>query len=214
MNRKKSIATAIVLALVLIIGGMLAYFTDTDSKKNEFTLGDNVDIKLEETFNPNDALGIQPGAVVNKAPKIVNESTTTPAYVFAEVIVPCYDVNGGATGTTPSYSPLFTLNNIGEGWIKISSDEVADASSKTITYIYAWGTATGMTELAASTETVQSKTSNPVFSSVTLVSTLTKEQKATANAEPNIDVNAYGIQIDNLGKTAPLDIYHLIKPAN
>ena len=47
MTKKKSIAVAIVLAIVLLIGGMLAYFTDTDTETNEFTLG-NVSIDLQE----------------------------------------------------------------------------------------------------------------------------------------------------------------------
>jgi predicted ribosomally synthesized peptide with SipW-like signal peptide len=44
MNKKKSIAVAIVLALVLLIGGMLAYFTDKDTKTNTFTIGDDIEI--------------------------------------------------------------------------------------------------------------------------------------------------------------------------
>ena len=44
MSKKKSIAVAIVLLLVLLIGGMLAYFTDTDTATNVFVLGDDIDI--------------------------------------------------------------------------------------------------------------------------------------------------------------------------
>ena len=47
MSRKKLIITAIVLALVLAIGGILAYFTDVDTKINKFTMG-NVDIEVLE----------------------------------------------------------------------------------------------------------------------------------------------------------------------
>ena len=49
MSKKKSIAVAVVLLLVLVIGGMLAYFTDTDTATNVFTLGDNIEISLHET---------------------------------------------------------------------------------------------------------------------------------------------------------------------
>ena len=144
MNRKKTIAAAIVLALVLLIGSMLAYFTDTDKATNVFTLGDEINISVIENnawtegttenqyTNPN-AENIHPGATVSKEPSIKNESTTTPAYVFAEVIVPCY----ASTGTTAD-TPLFTLNNIGSGWVKISSDETVNTTDKTITYIYAY----------------------------------------------------------------------------
>ena len=103
MSKKKTIAVAIVLALILIIGGMLAYFTDTDTRTNVFTLGDEVEISLSETGWTNStgtnytlaaAQGVHPGTTVAKDPTINNESTTTPAYVFAEIIVPCYDADG------------------------------------------------------------------------------------------------------------------------
>ena len=45
MSRKKLILTAIILALVLAIGGILAYFTDVDTKVNKFKMG-NVDIEV------------------------------------------------------------------------------------------------------------------------------------------------------------------------
>ena len=49
MSKKKSIAVAAILAVVLLIGGLLAYFTDRDTKTNVFTLGDNIEISLTET---------------------------------------------------------------------------------------------------------------------------------------------------------------------
>jgi len=201
MNRKKTIAVAIVLALILLIGGMLAYFTDTDKADNVFTLGDNIEISLSEEGwtdgNNSKALGIHPGAKVDKAPVITNDSKTTKAFVFAEVVVPCY----ASTGTTVD-TPLYTLDDIGSGWTLINTPEV-DTKAKTITYVYAYGTSSKMTELNAEASTSE------VFKSVTLEPTLTKEQKETVNDEPNVVVNAYGIQIDNLSKTSPTDIFDL-----
>ena len=203
MNKRKTIAVAIVLTLVLLIGGMIAYFTDTDTAVNEFTLGDEVDIAISETGWTNtqgttwtnaSAQGIHPGATVAKAPSIVNESTTTSAYVFAEVVVPCY----ASTGTTVD-TPLFTFTANSE-WTQVGSAQL-NTSDKTMTYIYAYGSAQGMTELEQS-----QTTSTPVFSNVTLAPTLTAAQKATASATPNIVVNAYGIQIDNVG-TTPSEVW-------
>ncbi|HBC85132.1 MAG TPA: hypothetical protein DCZ30_07070 [Clostridiales bacterium] len=197
MNKKKSIAVAIVLAVTLLIGGLLAYFTDTDTATNVFTLGDNVDISLSEgNWVAANGLGIHPGATVAKNPIITNESATTPAYVFAEVTVPCY----ASTGSTAD-TPLFTLDTIGSGWTLISTSAV-DTTNKTITYVYAYGSSTTMTSLAASASTPA------VFSSVTLAPTLTAAQKATAGTT-NIVVNAYGIQTDSLSVSAPTDIYAL-----
>ena len=198
MNKKKSIAVAIVLALILLIGGLLAYFTDTDTKSNVFKLGDEVEISLTETWTAADGLGIHPGTTVTKAPSIKNDSTTTPAYVFAEVIVPCY-----ATTETTANAPLFTFT-VNSGWTLINTPAV-NTTDKTITYVYAYGTSSAMTSLAANTTT-----STAVFSSVTLEPTLTAAQAATANSSLSIDVNAYGIQTDGLGTaTTPSAIFDL-----
>ena len=203
MNRKRVVAIAVasVLALVLLIGGMLAFFTDTDTKTNVFTLGDNVEISLTEVWTPADGLNLHPGAVVTKAPSIKNDSATTPAYVFAEVIVPCY----ATTGTTADAELFeFTANS---DWALINTPEI-DTDSKTKTYVYAYGTDTAMTTLDENTTT-----ESAVFDQVTLKSSLTKEQKETASATPDIIVNAYGIQIDNLGTTVPAEIYNIVNPA-
>lgn len=211
MNKKKTIVVAIILLLVLLVGGMLAYFTDTDTKANVFVLGDDIDISLNESsWDASNADGIHPGTTVAKDPVIKNESATTSAYVFAEVIVPCY-----ATAGTTVDAPLFLLNDstgnalsttVGSsgnsGWTLISTSSV-DASSKTITYVYAWGSSSEMTTLAANTAT-----SAPVFSSVTLEPTLTVAQKDTVETS-DIVVNAYGIQIDGLSTSTPSSIYEL-----
>lgn len=210
MNKVKVMAVVIVLLLILLIGGMIAFFTDVDDETNIFTLGDEVDISLDETWTPADGLGIHPGAVVTKAPSIVNESTTTQAYVFAEVIVPCY----ASTGTTVD-TPLFTLLDSSDnegcntGWVLVDTSSV-DTTNKTITYVYAYGTSSAMTALAASPSTPKTQTSTPVFSKVKLDEDLTAEQKATASATPNIVINAYGIQTDNVG-TTPAAVWANVK---
>ena len=231
MSKKKSIAVAIVLLLVLLIGGMLAFFTDTDKAENVFTLGDNIEISLIETgwtegtndtYTRTDAEGIHPAAVVAKDPTIVNDSLTTPAYVFAEVIVPCYDTDDADSvvdaplfklnsGTTASPAALgTTVDSAGNtGWTLIKVSEI-DTTNKTITYVYAYGTSSAMTELAKSTSASEKTKTPPVFTSVTLEPTLTAEQKATAPSSTNIVVNAYGIQIDNLGTTSPTAIYDIV----
>ena len=225
MSKKKTIAVAVVLALVLIIGGMLAYFTDTDTKTNVFTLGDNVEISLTETgwtqdgqtsnWTRTEAQGVHPGTKVVKDPTIQNDSLTTPAYVFAKVTVPCY-ASTGTTVDTPLYKLLDSSENAltmtqgsagNSGWVLIRVSSI-DTTAKTITYVYAYGTSSAMTELDKSTSTVVSKTS-PVFSKVQVDPNLTAAQKATASATPNIEVKAYGIQTDGLDVTTPTDIFAL-----
>ena len=193
MNKKKVIAVAIVLALVLLIGGMLAYFTDTDTKSNTFTLG-NVNIKIDETFTEADAQNLMPNQQVAKTPVVTNESTKNPAYVFATVTIPCYDDNGALT-------PLYTLTGTDSSW-NLMSTSTPDATAKTITYTYNYGTSSAMTELAASAST-------PALFTTVTVANITGAQAGTVSASPNVVINAYGIQTKGLSVTAPADIFGL-----
>ena len=103
MKKKKTYLAAIVLLLLFVVGGAVAYFTDTDTKRNTFTIG-NVDIELVEAgwdaladTNPQNnipdvAEGMMPGETVTKDPVIRNKSEKSPAYVFATVEIPCSTV--------------------------------------------------------------------------------------------------------------------------
>jgi predicted ribosomally synthesized peptide with SipW-like signal peptide len=218
MNKKKGIAVAVVLLLILLIGGMLAYFTDTDTKDNVFTLGDKIDIELTETaWDTTDTTGdtgvpdaaedIHPGTTLPKNPVIVNKNDSAQAYVFAEIIVPCYDDGYTGTGTATVDSPLFSLDNIPTSWNLMETKPI-DTTNKTITYIYNYGTASAMTPLAKGTSTPN------VFESITLDSSLTAAEAATAPANPMVKVNAYAIQTDGYDETAPEDIFALYTAQN
>lgn len=93
--KKKLTAIFLCVALVAIaiVGASLAYFTDTKTATNTFTMGD-VKIKLDET-NVNDPEGdrvtsneynVYPGAVVTKDP-IVHNVGQNAAYIRATVNV-------------------------------------------------------------------------------------------------------------------------------
>ena len=56
MKKKLIVICAVVaLALAAIVGGTLAYFTDTKTATNTFTVGD-INIKLEETTSEHEPL--------------------------------------------------------------------------------------------------------------------------------------------------------------
>ena len=205
MNKKKTIAVAIVLALLLLIGGMLAYFTDTDSKANKFTLGEqSVNITLTETQwsttdedrdgVPDAAEDVIPGKSLHKNPVIKNDSTTNSVCVFAEVVVPLAN-----DSTTPLFT--YTLNN---GWVEVGTPKTADGKT---THVYAYGTSSTMTEVTA-----RGETATPVFSTVTFNSALTADKLTNVNTAQQIDVNAYGIQYENLSSYAPATVWPLANP--
>ena len=87
--KKKILALCLVVALAAtaVIGGTLAYFTDTESKTNTFTVG-NVDIELKEDFPDNKLL---PGTKTQnnlKKEVTVENVGTSDAYMWIEVWVP------------------------------------------------------------------------------------------------------------------------------
>lgn len=183
MNKKKTITAAVVLMLVLLVGGLVAYFTDTDTKTNTFTIG-NVDIEvLEDAWNQpggsDKAENMMPGDSVNKDPKIHNKSTTNPAYVFMKVESPC------TTGATPL--ELFDYTNdpqVNSGWELMTN---GTCTSGKITRIYSYSASGTMTALAANGNTP------------TLFDTLTLNKNVTGDIPSNTDVKITGYAVQTTG---------------
>ena len=86
--KKKSIlvaAIAVMLVAALVVGGTLAYFTDTKGAKNTFTVG-NVDIDLNEpSWNKDENHMLYPGASYEKDPTITVKEGSQDAYVFLKL---------------------------------------------------------------------------------------------------------------------------------
>lgn len=110
MSRKKMIVTAIILTLILAIGGILAYFTDVQTKTNTFKMG-NVDITVDEGNFPDEGVSdVTPGMEFEKSPKVINKGTT-PVYAFIELQIP-YDTVKTGNQTTATAQELFELLHI------------------------------------------------------------------------------------------------------
>lgn len=115
--KKKIIALCLVIALAAtaVIGGTLAYFTDTtEARVNEFTVG-NVDIDLTEPAWKGDAT-LMPGVSYAKDPTITVGQKSQDAYVFLKLDMNKYvslinlmgvdaykNKIGGLTGTYPGF---------------------------------------------------------------------------------------------------------------
>lgn len=211
MKKKKTILAAAVLLLMFAVGGAIAYFTDTDQKTNTFTIG-SVDITLTEDgwdaledANDNDipdaAEDMMPGESVTKDPLINNVSTKNPAYVFAKVEVPCTTIVAPATTSEELFT--YTTN---AGWTELSTAAVACTSGGTATHVYYYGTGGTLTTLAKATnDLTPTSTSSPVFSTISLRSTLKGNEGLTG--EKQVVVTGYGIQTDGLTSTAPADVW-------
>ena len=130
--KKKSIlmaAIAVMLVAVLVVGGTLAYFTDTKSATNTLTVGD-VKIKLDESnvndpdgdrVTSNEYTGMLPGIQYKKDPVVTNTGKNG-AYVRAVVTIEngmnwmgLYNENVWTAPQAEAFKKLI-CNKMGEGW--------------------------------------------------------------------------------------------------
>lgn len=117
MTKRKILALALTLcmAAILIVGGTLAYFTDTERKDNVFTVG-NVDITLTE---PNwdgsgsvDAPEAYPGEALAKDPTVTNDGKNP---CFVRIKVEGWKVLGENNEIT--YRTDYVDNKLGDNWV-------------------------------------------------------------------------------------------------
>lgn len=205
MNKKvKNIAVASAMAGVLALGGIGAYFTDSDSASNEFTVG-KISLDLTEpNWNPDNGKDITPNKEISKDPTVTNDGVNSE-FVFLTVSVPYENIitaNDDGTINTATDTELYsyTVNN---GWTEIGTAK-KDEAKKTITHTYVYGDANACTELAKGVATPT------LFDSVKFVNAV--EGQGLETSTYNIDINAYGIQTTDIngGKTAPSDVWSVL----
>lgn len=193
--KKKSIllaATAVMLVCAMSIGGMLAYFTDTDSKENTFTVG-NVEIVVNEEFEQGSIAN--PGVAVAKNPSIKNTGGND-AYVRMKVVLS--DGLAWMTAIEKNYGEEFDLATVFGGhnednWSRVDYAGVPaeyDFETDTLTYTYNF-----MASLKPDEST------DPLFTSVTMPAPFDNEDVAGfgADGEPGFTITIIGEAIQAEG---------------
>ena len=104
--KKKILVLCLVVALAVtaVVGGSLAYFTDTDNETNTFTTG-KVDITLNETFTQESKL--LPGKDIAKIVNVTNNEED--AYVRLHIAFPADTIYYGNDGVQ-EYNNLVHFN--------------------------------------------------------------------------------------------------------
>lgn len=116
--KKKVLALCLVVALAAtaIIGGTLAYFTDTKDATNTFTVG-NVSIELTEPnwegSGSQDAPEVYPGEPLAKDPTVKNDGANP---CFVRIKVTGLDCLGNAGMIT--YRTDYVTDKLGDNWVK------------------------------------------------------------------------------------------------
>lgn len=201
MSKKKIITLALVvmIAILSITSASLAYFTDTKTAENTFTMG-NVKITLDETdvTDPNgdrvteNEYDVYPGAVVTKDP-IVHNTGKNGAYIRVLINVEnwmnvCAALYPDYTETFPNEeyknSLLLLVDQLGAGW---SIEEVTAGDVFTIGQFDAKFVLKYDGVLASGADTTA------VFEHVKVPTTITN---ATSDAFGAITIVAQAIQSD------------------
>jgi len=121
------------LAAVVGIGGAAAYFSDSESATNTFTVG-RIDISLTEpawdTWNASDPAPIVPDQEIPKDPAVTNTGSND-AYVFMTVKVPTAQIvtaaENGTKQAQAAETQLFSYE-VDDNWTLVSSGVTGGAA--------------------------------------------------------------------------------------
>ena len=201
MSKKRAILAAVVLALVLCIGGVLAYFSDSEKATNTFTVG-KISIKLTEaSWDENNAKKILPNQLIAKDPKLTNNGVND-AYVFMEVLIPTASIvienqDGTSTGSATTQEMFTLINSSGAVGVNSEWEQVGTGSTAVTVdgknynkYIYSYSTSGTLTKLEAESSTVE------LFNKVRFANV--QEGWGIEGKSYNVIVTGYAIQTENL----------------
>lgn len=186
LNKKIVLAVASLgLVATMAVGGTLAYFTDTDAKKNEFVLG-KVDISLVEDTNDEkgqkleDESGIKysdvmPGDELEKNVDVKVNEDSRDAYIAVKI-----DIVGDFTENDDAVAAP-------EVDVKVEWTEVAEGF-----YVYK-GTEEAVVAKAVSAESVID-----VFDSVSVPTEWTQSH------DFDIEITAYAVQAENVDEATAI----------
>lgn len=234
IKNKKLIALTAAIISIITIGGITAYFTDSETKENIFVIGSGVNIKLNEDF-PCNPPKIKPNGKQNKNPKIVVDKNSEDCYAFIEYTLPTekiniFDVYGKTIipgKSSHTYNELFTLNKKdgscginknspnSDGWLllkgypKENKNEALGIGTKT--YVYAYVNKDGQLKaLKPGSETTT------IFDSITFANVNEKPKSVKTIGQTNnalsIPLKAYAIQTENIVEhVTPENVWNVLK---
>lgn len=169
------VVTCIVLVAAMVIGGTLAYFTDTKSAENTFTVG-NVEIDLTEpkwtSTGKEDAPEVYPGESLAKDPTVENTGANP---CFVRIKVENLDQFGDKGNIT--YRTAYVTDALGANWVKHTDgyfyySKVLNVNEKTSALFDQVVMPTGLTgnetakDIVVTAEAVQAQGAKPSFTAV------------------------------------------------
>ncbi|MBR2786699.1 MAG: InlB B-repeat-containing protein [Clostridia bacterium] len=194
-----SLGTLLLILLVFVVAGILAYLTDSDSKSNVFTVGDVAVELIETNFDSSTTLeDVEAGDVISKNPQIRNTGNN-PAYVYLSVTIPKGDYS--ERGTTVTGQPLFTYTPSSD-WTEMTG--YGSETSTSITKVYYYNTILPATE--------GSNVTTALFDSVTVANFPNFDSLESLNQEIYIQALAIQSSLPAVaqGENASVKAYNLM----
>lgn len=216
-NLWKTWIAVVALISAAAVGGILAYFTDTDEKVNEFVVG-KVEIDLREpqwdkkpdgnqNNIPDEAEHMRPLQMITKDPQVTNTGNND-AFIFLTVQIPCREivtVNEDGTRNPLALTELY-FYQADPAWTCLGSSPVETEGKVTATkYLYAYAG-----EGQDCTIVTPNETTKPLFEQVGFVNAM--EGQGLPDGIFDMEIHAYGIQTTdvNQGRKDPEGIWQVI----
>lgn len=205
----KSTILATAMVVVMGVGGIMAYFTDFEETRNNFTFGE-IEIELSEpNWEPYNATHVVPNESFLKDPTVTNISTTNnAAFAFVEVEIPyaeiiTADLNGNLNNEGyATETELFFIDedhfNANE-WVELKGEingvtyPTINEDDETVTHLFVYGKevngVVNCTRLEKGGRTT-------VFTEITACNAI--ESQGLEKLPTYIDIRSYAIQAENL----------------
>ncbi|MBO7407867.1 MAG: hypothetical protein J6V14_09585 [Clostridia bacterium] len=185
--------TGLLIGAATLTGGTSAFLTDAETCENEANMG-SLSIELTEpSFVPDQVL--QPRQTVDKDPQVTNTGSV-PALVYLKVTVPIKQVKTVSHETKmilPAETHELFSFIASEDWLPVGRyNRFEPSGDHHSIYVYGYR---GVLD--------PGETTPPLFETVTFINLL--EGELPAGTEAVIDIDAYGLQSENVAETLDID---------
>ena len=212
-KKLKNTMLTVTLMGSLIVGSIMAFLIDVDSKDGlfDFSNANTIDITLvEEKFDAETHKNVMPNEKYDKDPLVENVGTA-PAYVFMQVEIPMArveSVNAKGEKQPAAEQELFKYTvdsrsgwtQLGEEFTRTEEDGADIEKYKVYTYVY--GDSMECTSLRADSSTPT------LFDEVNVINYI--GGNSINGTEKNIKVTAYAIQTNGLDSNKPESVWSVL----
>lgn len=210
----RSFVVILSLAVLVVIGSTVAYFSSKDESSNRFVVG-RFDITLTETrWDPDSGKDVVPGDELEKNPQVTNNESIN-GYIFLRVTVPCDTQmvdrdDGTPLGTASTSVPMYKFmvkdgdnylvdstftaaQEVHSHWHLVPGYPKRNVAEAQYVYVYSYSDGSALTPL------LEGETTGPLFDKLQLWNF---NESFNPEQSHSVLVEALGVQANLPGYTA------------